>query len=652
MHIDNHMARRIAAAASWVLVLASATDEQRCAAPADAPEDSAALLQSVARWHPRAADYDCDGDGVQDCGMWDRTRGACSNPAYCSRSWKFGDKTLDSSCRCRRCSGGEFIGTAFGDPNLRKASPTSGVSQPWGTFRVWANHIDSCAPWSLYKTDSDLRSALAYAKSKGYKVRISGAGGSSGGIVTDGKDSNAFVVSLGEYVGVLGWEFGLHDMPDGSKRVRVNAGWSLGQLYDKIRLLDFFLPTQTAGYFLTLGGVIANGVHGGHYSRGFIHSHVTRLRVMMHDGTIKEIEDEADLRYWRCSFGLLGIILGIEFQLEKREHLQMEWVKRKLPAWNSEELWRFIMQDAEADIGDAPGNMTGSRKSFSGQFFVDYIIHEEPTAHVYMQRANGSASESFEGPTGLPADAEQHYAAILAREVRDDWHGPLPWRDYVRRDGAPPIRIGGMDVNEIFGGIPALKHLAKVVSSSATSMVETNINTMREQVNDGFILTESAAASAAAYFIPPSQAFAALDKLRAVQRSTNCSSDFIWNLPSEFRFVHVDDAAVLQPVEPGFWMAADYIALVDFAENEQSWKKAFKRVQDVWVNDFGAKPHLGKLWGFDATRDGTVEPFSHQAACRIYSEAVKAQFNSYRRQQDPEDLFFSGLGVTMLGPCV
>merc|ERR1712151_1311525 len=82
-------------------------------------------------------------------------------------------------------------------------------------------------------------------------------------------------------------------------------------LFKRTRPRGFFVPAQTAGYFFSLGGIVANSVHGGAYNEGFINEYVTQMRVMDWEGNIHIIDDEAELRHWRCSFGLLGIILGI-----------------------------------------------------------------------------------------------------------------------------------------------------------------------------------------------------------------------------------------------------------------------------------------------------------------------------------------------------
>merc|ERR1719223_2605339 len=148
-----------------------------------------------------------------------------------------------------------------------------------------------------------------------------------------------------------------------------------------------------------------------------MHSYATRMRVMLHDGSIRVIDTEEEMRYWRCSFGLLGIILGIEFQLERRDQLQMYSVDKKLESWSKEEFWKFVKQDAEADVpaSIAEEGGSGSRKSWNGEYFIDFINGgDRPTIMVYAQKANSSVDADFNGELGIPDDIEEQYRRIMA----------------------------------------------------------------------------------------------------------------------------------------------------------------------------------------------------------------------------------------------
>jgi FAD/FMN-containing dehydrogenase len=72
-----------------------------------------------------------------------------------------------------------------------------------------------------------------------------------------------------------------------------------------------------------IGGVISNMVHGGSSTSGFIYEDVTALLVMTADAKIKVVNTVNDLNNWKCSAGLLGIILAVEFRLIKDNGIQM-----------------------------------------------------------------------------------------------------------------------------------------------------------------------------------------------------------------------------------------------------------------------------------------------------------------------------------------
>merc|ERR1712232_125887 len=324
---------------------------------------------------------------------------------------------------------------------------------------------------------------------------------------------------------------------------------------------------------------------------GFINEYVTRMRVMDWEGNIHIIDDEAELRHWRCSFGLLGIILGVEFRLEHRTRLEMYSVKRTLEKWDEKEFWKFIMDDAEADIASSnvpldetsKSNLHSTRKSWNGEFFVDFLNSgldgTTPTMFSYSQKKNEHASDVPENR--MPNIIEANYQSIL----------------------------------------------------------------------DGFFLTRSPAALAAAFFVNPDKAFDAMNKVKEHTWNSRHSKQFTWNLPGEFRFIHVADKATLQPMEPGLWFNAQMISFSDLAENDQAWRKEFKAVEDYWVQELGARPHMGKLWGMEESANGDIEPFANSYACTIYSQATKDAFNAYREKWDPHGLFFTGLGQKLLSPC-
>merc|ERR1711972_371182 len=128
----------------------------------------------------------------------------------------------------------------------------------------------------------------------------------------------------------------------------------------------------------------------------------------------------------------------------------------------------------------------------------------------------------------------------------------------------------------------------------------------RGSMNDGFYAYKVPQVVFSSYFIPPENLFKAMDVLAKSYKEHESSDTF-------------------------------------------EWKSAFMAVEKEWEK-LGAKPHLGKFWGFEEN-DGRVEPYQPSQACKIYSEAQKATFNEYRQEVDPDGLFAGGSAMLLLAPC-
>jgi len=512
--------------------------------------------------------------------------------------------------------------------------------------------------------DDDLRKLLSYAKSRGYHVRPSGAGHSAGGLVNDGEDDRVMVVSLGGYHTSGEWEFSL-DTSSNPPKMKVNAGFSQLDVYERIRPQDLFFPSQTAGYFFQIAGVVANSVHGAGYTKDFINAYVTKMRVMLHDGSIRIITDEDELRYWRNSYGLLGLILGVEMELEERQQYQM-YTKTRSASWTAKNYWDFILDDAEADlpasISGGVRTSDGSRKSIGGEFFIN-VLADEPGFIVYANKANGNATE----PgiiSGKPRNIAANYRAVREEEVKKFEHnGWISFGESARKEGCPnyyidPFQI--VSVNLIVGTriVPTLAQVIEPLAFSYTTLTQLPglIETQRDRSNDGFFAMRAPNTLIAAYFIKPERSFEAMDFLRQRQRARNGqatwfnASGFSWNQPAEFRFVQVDDKAVLSPVPPGLWFVSEILSFPDSAATDQEWKKAFKEVEDYWINELDAVPHLGKLFAFEE-ENGQIEMFHQSKVCKVYPGSRKQTFKAYQSSVDPDGLFNYGLGEKLLRNC-
>jgi L-gulonolactone oxidase len=101
--------------------------------------------------------------------------------------------------------------------------------------------------------------------------------------------------------------------------LRAEAGLSLGQIIRTVVPQGWFLPTTPGTRFVTLGGAIANDVHGkNHLSAGSFGCHVRRIGMLRSDRGLIEISpmQEPDLFYATIGgLGLTGVMVWAEIQL-------------------------------------------------------------------------------------------------------------------------------------------------------------------------------------------------------------------------------------------------------------------------------------------------------------------------------------------------
>lgn len=101
--------------------------------------------------------------------------------------------------------------------------------------------------------------------------------------------------------------------------IRADSGLSLDALIRIVLPHGFFPPVVPGTRFVTLGGAVANDVHGkNHHRMGSFGSHVRRLSLLRTDGTRYEIGPEDQTGLFQATvggLGLTGIIEWVEIAL-------------------------------------------------------------------------------------------------------------------------------------------------------------------------------------------------------------------------------------------------------------------------------------------------------------------------------------------------
>jgi FAD/FMN-containing dehydrogenase len=101
--------------------------------------------------------------------------------------------------------------------------------------------------------------------------------------------------------------------------LRAEAGVTFSEILRLVVPAGWFLPTTPGTRLVTLGGAIANDIHGkNHHRAGTLGCHVRRFGLLRSDGSLLECAPDQNERAFRATIGglgLTGIILWAEIQL-------------------------------------------------------------------------------------------------------------------------------------------------------------------------------------------------------------------------------------------------------------------------------------------------------------------------------------------------
>jgi FAD/FMN-containing dehydrogenase len=115
-------------------------------------------------------------------------------------------------------------------------------------------------------------------------------------------------------------------------RIRCEAGISLAELLKYIVPAGWFLPVTPGTKFVTLGGAIANDVHGkNHHRAGCFGAHVTDLLLCRSDAGLVQCGPAFNEDLFQATvggLGLTGVILNAEIQLKPviGDHIELETI--------------------------------------------------------------------------------------------------------------------------------------------------------------------------------------------------------------------------------------------------------------------------------------------------------------------------------------
>jgi len=496
--------------------------------------------------------------------------------------------------------------------------------------------VSTYAPVVRPKTDEELQEVIRKATAYGCTLRMGGAGHSGDGLVMQRKEQNTVVVSLSSHqTQHLDWQDQLYEAArpkettDGSrvddddtvvvKRVRIGAGKSWYDVSATTRPHGFVLNSRMTQQYFSVGGVIANMVHGGGRSTGFIHDDVTKLLVITSDGTMQEISEEEELHYWRSSAGLLGIIVAVEMNIHSEGIPYLVGLNTTTGEPILDASKGGLLMERDKHVFEPPpadpanivgfinfiGNITAqvfqtAAMVESHQFFYDFYGHQLGAYYTTF------AGKGFTGPTDGSApnpELSAHYTAttqVLAEANPEAAATGGPKVDFspeffcetfcLPPSGPPDFGGDGTACQQIPSQLEPGNLLCQVplelnaaISGSIQLQLDAGWDATKATTNDGYFLAPGGSATfdSLIAFMPARvfpRGFSTWYQITGQQVSTG-TGGFFPNGNLEFRFVNPTQTAVLNPIPPIDELKADfnlkYNAVYGLVESESDFDLLF-----------------------------------------------------------------------------
>ena len=109
--------------------------------------------------------------------------------------------------------------------------------------------------------------------------------------------------------------------------IEAQSGIILSDIVNAIVPYKWFLPTTPGTKFVTLGGMVANNIHGKNLNKNFFYDYITKIVIITAQGKILECTKKKNLNLFNLTIGgmgLSGTIISVEFKLKKVLGTQLE----------------------------------------------------------------------------------------------------------------------------------------------------------------------------------------------------------------------------------------------------------------------------------------------------------------------------------------
>src|SRR5262245_29457044 len=189
---------------------------------------------------------------------------------------------------------------------VNEASP-GWLSQRGGTVND-ASCLNRTAVYGVVRprTENDVREAILFARSHGLSVSVAGTSHSMGG---QASFPHALILDMRDLDGVR--------VDEMRSTLRVAAGATWQKVLEAAHPHGLSVAAMPSIDVLSVGGTVSVNAHGADFRTGSLASTVRSLRLMLADGTVRQVDRHHDPELFRAvigGYGLFGVILEVELR--------------------------------------------------------------------------------------------------------------------------------------------------------------------------------------------------------------------------------------------------------------------------------------------------------------------------------------------------
>ncbi|WP_439938821.1 FAD-binding oxidoreductase [Nocardia sp. N13] len=261
----------------------------------------------------------------------------------------------------------------------RVATPFAGLVQRGGTVND-ASCVNAVAVHGVVRPTSvaDVQAALAYAREHDLKVAVGGTRHSMGG---QASYPGGLVLDMTRLASVR--------IDDGRGTVRVGAGAPWKVVLEALHEEGLSVGAMPGIDILSVGGTVSVNAHGADFRTGSLAPTIRSLRMVLADGSVREVSRQQDPALFRAAiggYGLFGVIVEVELETVPDEVYRFE--QRLVPTADVADVF-----EDEVVPDDDVRMMYGHLSTSPGSFLDEVILYtyrrvDDPSVTVPPLRAD------------------------------------------------------------------------------------------------------------------------------------------------------------------------------------------------------------------------------------------------------------------------